>query len=274
MYTYNFSIVFYSNFFYSQNVGINSNGANPNASALLDIDVSSLVTKKGLLIPRLTLAERTAMNPLPSAAQGLLVYQTNGIEGFYYNVSTSTIPNWVYLYSSNSGSWLTNGNVGTTPSTAGYGSSVSNNFIGTTDNVDFVIATNNLERMRITNAGNILLGTSSSVTNARLSIKDGHIQTSQTTAPTIVVSPNAGTLGCTTSSASASLLTGSNDITGQVTLIIGGATCTNYLAGPQCTVTFNKSYTKAPIVLLTPCNSSAAGGTRLNFVSSTTTGLV
>ena len=149
----------------SQNVGVSANGATPNASSLLDIDASSLATKKGLLIPRLTLAEKTAMNPLPAAAQGLLVYQTNGVEGFYYNTSTTTTPNWVYLYSSTSGGWLTNGNAGTTASAAAYGSSATNNFIGTTDNIDFVFATNNLERMRVSGGGLVGIGTNALASN-------------------------------------------------------------------------------------------------------------
>jgi hypothetical protein len=74
----------------AQNIGINSTGANPNASAVLDI-VSST---SGLLIPRMTAAQKTALNPLPAAAQGLLIYQTDGTEGFYYNTSITTTPIW------------------------------------------------------------------------------------------------------------------------------------------------------------------------------------
>lgn len=154
--------LFFSGHIFTQNVGINANGVAPNVSAMLDIDVSSLATKTGLLIPRLTLVEKTAMNPLPAAAQGLIVYQTNGIEGFYYNTSITTTPNWIYLLpSSSSGAgWTITGNAGSTASSAVYGASVNNNFIGTTDNIDFVFATNNLERMRITNKGSIGIGTS------------------------------------------------------------------------------------------------------------------
>jgi hypothetical protein len=83
-----------------QNIGISTNGATPNASALLDIDVSNLATKKGLLIPRMTAAEKTAMNPLPAAAQGLIIYQTDGIQGFYYNNSNTTTPFWSYVNNS------------------------------------------------------------------------------------------------------------------------------------------------------------------------------
>ncbi|MBE0640254.1 MAG: DUF1566 domain-containing protein [Bacteroidales bacterium] len=58
-------------------VAINTTGNDPDTSAMLD--VSS--TTKGLLIPRMTEAQRTAI-ALP--AKGLLVYQNDGTEGFYY----------------------------------------------------------------------------------------------------------------------------------------------------------------------------------------------
>jgi len=58
-------------------VAINTNGADSDNSAMLD--VSS--TEKGILIPRMTEAQRTAI-ALP--AKGLLVYQNDGTEGFYY----------------------------------------------------------------------------------------------------------------------------------------------------------------------------------------------
>jgi len=62
----------------SQNVGINSTGATPDASAMLDIDVSSLgaSAKKGLLIPRIALASRVDVSTIPSPATSLLVYNT------------------------------------------------------------------------------------------------------------------------------------------------------------------------------------------------------
>ena len=78
----------------AQNVGINPTGALPNASAGLDVDY----TNKGLLIPRVTFAQRTGVNfnPLPVPAQGLTVYQTDAGgsgQGFYYNTSTTVTPN-------------------------------------------------------------------------------------------------------------------------------------------------------------------------------------
>src|ERR1700755_106271 len=49
----------------------------PNASSLLEIKS----TTKGLLIPRMTLAQR---NAIVTPVTGLLIYQTNSTTGFYY----------------------------------------------------------------------------------------------------------------------------------------------------------------------------------------------
>lgn len=146
----------------AQNVGINGTGSAPNAVAGLDVDY----TDKGLLIPRVTLCQRTTPScangmldgsgNLLAAAQGLMVYQTdaggNG-EGFYYNTSTTTTPNWAKLFGGpSSGGWALTGNSGTTAGT---------NFIGTTDAQDFAIFTDNTEKMRVLSDGTIGIGTSS-----------------------------------------------------------------------------------------------------------------
>jgi trimeric autotransporter adhesin len=129
---------------YSQSVGINFNAAAPNSSAALDIDVSALIgAKKGLLIPRVTLAQRTGMNPLLLAAQGLLVYQTDNVQGFYYNTSVTTTPNWIFVAPSGS-DWSLAGNAGTVDGT---------NFLGTTDAVAFNIKVNNQKAGRIDGPG-------------------------------------------------------------------------------------------------------------------------
>ena len=61
----------------AQNAAINSTGTAPDASSMLD--VSS--TTKGLLAPRMTAVQRAAIG---TPATGLLVYQTDGTDGFYY----------------------------------------------------------------------------------------------------------------------------------------------------------------------------------------------
>ena len=59
----------------SAQVGIGT--TTPDASAALDITS----TTEGLLMPRMTEAQRIAIS---TAATGLMVYQTDGTEGFYY----------------------------------------------------------------------------------------------------------------------------------------------------------------------------------------------
>jgi len=174
------SIIYFLNAFflfkcYAQNVGINTAGLDPNTAALLDIDANPNYNK-GLLIPRVTFSQRAGsnFNPLSAAAQGLTVYQTDAGgfgEGFYYNTSTSTTPAWVFLLNNNSG-WSLTGNAATTPSNSAIGNSIAagQNYLGTSDLKDFVLATNNLERLRISSAGNIGIGTLSPNSTALLTI--------------------------------------------------------------------------------------------------------
>ena len=53
----------------AQGVGINPSGSSPNSSAGLDVDF----TNKGLLIPRMTIAQRDAIS---SPAEGLQIFNT------------------------------------------------------------------------------------------------------------------------------------------------------------------------------------------------------
>lgn len=76
-------------------VAINSDGSTPNASAMLDV----VSTTKGVLIPRMTQAERTAIS---SPATGLLIFQTDNTPGFYYNSGTPASPAWTILITSSS----------------------------------------------------------------------------------------------------------------------------------------------------------------------------
>jgi hypothetical protein len=89
---------------HAQSVGVNFNGAAPNSAAAFDIDVTALSNpKKGMLIPRMTSAERLLIT-LTAPAQGLIVYQTDLVQGFYYNTSLTTTPTWVYLSPGGGGS--------------------------------------------------------------------------------------------------------------------------------------------------------------------------
>jgi hypothetical protein len=124
-------------FGYSQ-IGINN--PTPNASAELDIKSTS----KGVLIPRLTQAERLV---IASPAQGLLVYQTDTVGGnlfgfYYYQLG------WFPLYTVDG--W---GLLGKT------GANASTNYIGTTDAVPFTLRTNGFNRMRILGDGKVGINT-------------------------------------------------------------------------------------------------------------------
>lgn len=66
-------------------VGIGT--TNPDASSILDIES----TEKGVLVPRLTTAEISA---IPNPAKGLLVYNTD-MNIFEFNYGTSVTPNWL-----------------------------------------------------------------------------------------------------------------------------------------------------------------------------------
>ena len=68
--------IFFTNQLFAQ-VAVCTDGNAAVPSAMLDIRSS----EKGLLIPRLTRAER---NDISSPAEGLLIYQTDGTKGFYY----------------------------------------------------------------------------------------------------------------------------------------------------------------------------------------------
>ena len=73
---------------YSQNasIGINKTGVVPNSSALLDIDVTGMSPKAGLLIPRMTIAERDAITA--TIPESLLIYNkdTHCFEAYYNGV--------------------------------------------------------------------------------------------------------------------------------------------------------------------------------------------
>lgn len=99
------------------NVGIGT--TKPDQSAILDLSS----TNKGLLMPRVTLQQR---NSIQNPANGLIVYQTDLLSGFYYydgkewkNIGSETSQKSV----ADAFNWGLTGNAGTN----------SGNFLGTTD---------------------------------------------------------------------------------------------------------------------------------------------
>ncbi len=129
----------------AQNVAINATGAAPNASAMLDITSTSM----GVLIPRMTTAQRTA---IAAPATGLQVYDTTTGSFWYFNGAI-----WVQFAASGL-DWALLGNTGTNPAI---------HFVGTTDAVDLIFRTGNTERMRIVNATGFV-GINTTTPSARL----------------------------------------------------------------------------------------------------------
>ena len=142
-----FFFIFSSQIAVSQSMGVNN--TNPDSSSVLDL----AATNRGLLVPRMTQAQR---NAIVKPAYTLLIYQTDGVPGFYYNVGTSAAPVWVPLLSTNAsasagtGGWSLLGNAGTSSAT---------NFLGTSDNTDVIFKANNIRRLSIySTTGDILIG--------------------------------------------------------------------------------------------------------------------
>ena len=75
---------------FTQNVAINNDNSLPDNSAILDLKSSS----KGLLVPRM-LASDIAL--ISNPATGLIVFQKDGVAGFYYNKGTPGSPVWQLL---------------------------------------------------------------------------------------------------------------------------------------------------------------------------------
>ncbi len=92
-------------------VAINTTGNEPDTSAMLD--VSS--TEKGILIPRLTQAQR---NAIAIPAEGLMIFQTDESAGFYYYQTS-----WKFVGSSLDYNLLTNKPVNATSTNNGFMSS-------------------------------------------------------------------------------------------------------------------------------------------------------
>jgi hypothetical protein len=113
----------------AQNVSINGTGAAPVASAMLDITS----TTSGILIPRMTTAQRTA---IATPATGLQVYDTTTGSIWWFNGTV-----WVQVLGSGTG-WMIAGN---TLTGAGILGSISAH--------DVRYFSNNTEWMRLTSTG-------------------------------------------------------------------------------------------------------------------------
>lgn len=137
---------------YTDNVGIGT--AMPDPSALLELKSS----EKGFLIPRMTQAERDAIQ-LP--ATGLLIFNVTA-NAIQYNIGTKFNPVWVsMLYinvdggSSSGVFWSLLGNDSV---------DASKHFLGTKNDQPLIVKTDNVTRMILTETGEIRITGNTSIT--------------------------------------------------------------------------------------------------------------
>lgn len=93
-----FFLVIINAFCFGQTIGINSTGATADNSAMLDIVASD----KGLLIPRVSIADLSTAAPITAPVTSLLVYNTNTTSGVGYYFWDGT--KWVKLSDNNTNS--------------------------------------------------------------------------------------------------------------------------------------------------------------------------
>jgi hypothetical protein len=115
----------------------------PDGSAMLEV-TGGTGNNKGILPPRLTTAQRDAIN-LP--AKALMIYNTTTNQ-LQVNTGTPVAPIWSVATQANA--WSTLGNAGTDP---------VSNYIGTADGQPLIIRTDATERMRVQSTGNIGIAT-------------------------------------------------------------------------------------------------------------------
>lgn len=160
---------------FAQGVGINGDNSAPDASSMLDVKA----TNKGMLVPRMTAAQKTAIS---SPATGLLIYQTDGTAGFYYYTGST----WIGLTSTvSSAFWKLAGNSGSVAGT---------DYLGTSDAVDLVTKTNGTERMRVLSTGNVGIATTSPIANLDI---NGSLRAT-TTPSSLDYMAGTGSVGVTT----------------------------------------------------------------------------
>lgn len=93
------ALLAFTGFLGAQNISISDVAHTADTSAVLDV----YSTSRGFLVPRLTAAQK---GNIVQPAKGLLIYQTDGSQGFYYNNGNPNSPDWLMLSSSNSALWL------------------------------------------------------------------------------------------------------------------------------------------------------------------------
>jgi hypothetical protein len=106
-----------------------------------------------------------------------------------------------------------------------------------------------ITRMVVKGSGQVGIGTTSPASDAKLAVKDGHFQSQQSATTGVAAGANLG--------GGAVVLSNATDVAGMVSFTPTGTAT----SGIMVTVTYAKPYTissGAPIVILTPANSTAA----------------
>ena len=129
-------------FLLAQAVSINTDGSSAAPSAMLDVKS----TDKGVLVPRMTSAQRAA---IAAPATGLLVFDTD-TGSFWYYTGTA----WANLAGGNA-AWSLSGN-----------NALATDFLGTTNNQPLVFKVNNTPAGSIApSGGNTFLGLNAGTAN-------------------------------------------------------------------------------------------------------------
>jgi hypothetical protein len=219
-------------------VGINEDGSAPNAGSMLDIKS----TTKGLLLPRMTTAQRTSAGIL---AKGMLIYDTDLNAAIISNggawdrgINSANIVTYV---------WGVSGTSGSNPTT---------NFIGTTDATDLVFKTNNTEVMRLTSGGDLGIGLTPSL--ARLHIFETETNATGFTINNYFNSKNAVTL----SGSSAFTNSGGS----RIDVSNSNTNVSNVIKGQMITVkTTGSAAADSVIGLEVNLNNSSTGTTNIEY---------
>jgi hypothetical protein len=146
--------VLFSAISFGQSVGIGTTSPDPNAQ----LDVTS--STKGILIPRMTLAQR---NAIPGITLGLMIYQTDNNPGFYVNKSSALATNWVpitegknlWTTSLGNSNYISNINTGN----VGIGTTLPETKFAVTNDDSAIVLFNNSQTLANNIQSNIYVGT-------------------------------------------------------------------------------------------------------------------
>jgi|GEM_PF-6251337 hypothetical protein len=199
----------------------------------------------GLALPRVHLKSKTTLEPFIETTDmewieasinkvkekhaGLMVYNLTTTGDFKPGIYVWDGSQW-NITAGDGGSipvvdaWLRTGNAGTTPST---------HFVGTTDNNALAIRTNNAERMRISNAGNVGIGTAAPQASLHVEGNMRLTNTPEYSGANVLVVDNSGNIGVAAPEAPINKVLYVQSTSGQT---LSGTNLTNLNAGTPVVV--------------------------------------